>query len=232
MIKLKLQEQEYNIPDDFSISQWQELMKWEFDEPLNWPRIMHIATGAPLELLKNADGKSIQLGVSFIVNQINQRKPAETIDFESLNFGQWVDLDVWASLGIEKYLKECINILAPGSEPETRLMASEALYIIERFGKWKASVYRNYKQLFGLDEPEDVDVEDENGDKMATARNWYSIIVDLANDDILAIDQVTEQPYKKVFNFMARRKQKAMERQAQELQNKRKHDLQRNRRPL
>ena len=67
-------------------------------------------------------------------------------------------------------------------------------------------------------------------DKMDVARSWYKVIVALAQDNILRIDEVTEQPLKKVLNFMALQKEKVMEENQKQLQQKRQHDLQRNHR--
>ena len=94
-------------------------------------------------------------------------------------------------------------------------------------------MYRSYSVLFGLNEPKDVEEEsDQTHDKLQVARTWYEILVTLANEDLLKIDAVAEQPYKKVLNFMARQKQKQLEENARKLQQRRQYDLQRNRRPL
>ena len=67
-------------------------------------------------------------------------------------------------------------------------------------------------------------------DKMNVARSWYKVIVSIAGDNILNIDEVTEQPLKKVLNFMALQKEKVLEENQRQLQQKRQYDLQRTRR--
>ena len=65
---------------------------------------------------------------------------------------------------------------------------------------------------------------------MQVARSWYRVIVGLAKEDILNIDAVTNEPLKKALNFMALQKEKVLEEQQRQLQQKRQYDLQRTRR--
>jgi len=67
-------------------------------------------------------------------------------------------------------------------------------------------------------------------DKLATARSWYKIIVGLAQGDVLKLDEVTEQPLKKILNFMALQKEQQLEENQRKLKERRQYDLQRNRR--
>ena len=54
--------------------------------------------------------------------------------------------------------------------------------------------------------------------------------MNIAKEDILNIDRVTEQPLKKALNFMALQKEKAVEENLRKQKLKREYDLQRNRR--
>ena len=54
-------------------------------------------------------------------------------------------------------------------------------------------------------------------ERLQLARSWYRVIVSLANNDLLNIDQVTDQPLKKVLNFMALQKEKALEEEQKQL---------------
>jgi len=230
MIKLKIDNKEFKVPERFRIQQWMNLMKWDFEEVMNHPKIISIATGAPLEQLSQANREAIILGISFIIQAMQQRTPCENgiKNFEDLKFGEWIDLDVYLSMGVDKNLDKFMEILGKDIE-----FADEALWIIERYTQWRTMVYRNYSVLFGLNEPADEDEETQKkDDKLAVARTWYDILVTLANDDILKIDDVAEKPYKMVLNFMARQKQKQLEENARKLQQRRQYDLSRNRRTL
>ena len=52
---------------------------------------------------------------------------------------------------------------------------------------------------------------DPDFDPLKIAKGWYKIIVSLANDNLLDIDRVTDEPLKKVLNFMALQKEKQIE---------------------
>ena len=104
------------------------------------------------------------------------------------------------------------------------------MWAIERFAHFRTYTYRQYKTLFGLTDKELDEAEQKADiDKMQVARSWYKVIVSLANDNILNIDEVTEQPLKKVLNFMALQKEKVLEENQRQLQQKRQYDLQRTR---
>lgn len=229
MIKLKINGKPYKIPERYTIAQWMELVKWDWEEPLNYPKIIHLATGAPISDLIVADEEAIELAMTFIISGLEERTETKLKinKFEDLKFGEWVDLDVYFSLGIDKNLDGCIEILAKEIE-----YSNEALWVIESYSKWRNSVYRSYATLFGLNDPEGSEEDDEPVDKLSIARGWYNIIVTLAMDDILKIDEVVEQPYKKVFNFMAMQKQKQLEENSKKLQERRQNELQLNRRTL
>ena len=75
------------------------------------------------------------------------------------------------------------------------------------------------------DEEEDL----ENIDPNKIAKGWYRIIADLADNDVLKMDAVTDEPLKKILNFMSLRKELQLEENFKQLQQKRKHDVSRNR---
>ena len=66
-----------------------------------------------------------------------------------------------------------------------------------------------------------------SADPMQAAHSWYKIIVGLANEDVLKLDEVTAQPLQKILNFMALQKQQALEEQERQRQQRLKYDLQR-----
>jgi len=223
MVKFKIEEIQYTIPERLTVGQWKNIVRWDFEHKAHWPRILHEATGAPLEYLQNTEDDSLELGIVFIASIMNARKEAKIKDFNEITFGEWIDLDVYLNWGVDKHIEGILEILSP----ETT-MADEAQWVIEKYTTWRTFTYKQYTKLFGLDEPQgDVEAD---GPKRDIAKSWYNVIISLANEDILNIDAVTEQPLKKAFNFMAWRKEKQLEEQHRQLQQKRKYDLQTNRR--
>ena len=225
MVKLKLDGVDYRFPKRLEIAMWSGLAQLDLGEPLMWPRALHLVTGAPLDLLVAAPHKALELGMGFLLNLMSQRRTAGHKPFEELTFGQWVDLDIWLIWGVDRHMGDITGILCPEVK-----YADEALWVIEKYTRWRLSVYRSYSALFGLndpgaDEPHEVD-------KMGIARGWYAVMVRLAQGDILRLDPVAEQPLKKALNMLAYQKQVDMEEAARQLEISRKYDLQRNSRSL
>ena len=225
MVKLQLDGKDYRFPKRLEIGLWSGLAQLDLGEPLMWPRALHLVTGAPLHLLCQAPHKALELGMGFLLQLMGQRKVAEHSPFEELTFGQWVDLDIWLIWGADRHLADLLSILSPEI-----LYADEALWIIEKYSRWRLSVYRSYSALFGLNDP--VDDESGEADKMGIARGWYAVMVRLAQGDILRLDPVAEQPLKKALNMLAYQKQVDAEEAARQQEITRKYDLQRNSRSL
>lgn len=206
-MELIINKVEYKYPERITVEMWQAVMKYDFANPINWADIVHIATGAPKSQLLRAPEDALELGVAIMVQLCNVRTQCKVMPVTELNFGQFVDLDVWLTMGVKSHLADIASILVATE------WADEALFAVEQFSHYRTHMYRQYAELFGLNEDAEDDDELQPGkvDKLQAARNWYKIMVDLANDDILKIDEVTEQPLIKVFNFMALRKQKQLE---------------------
>lgn len=219
MVKFTIEEKQYEIPERFSVSQWKEIIKWDFEHKPHWPRILASATGAPLESLILVEEGSLELGIVFIASVINARQETSIKNFDTITFGEWIDLDIYLNYGADKHIEEILQILSP----ETK-WANEALWVIEKYSTWRLFIYKQYTRLFGLDEPE----SDYEGPKTDIAKSWYNVIISLANEDLLNIDAVTEQPLRKAFNFMAWKKEKQLEEQQRILKERRKNDLLRN----
>lgn len=216
----------YPFKQRLTIEEWQSLVSYNFQDPKTYPYILNIVSGAPIDVLVTADPEALALPIVFVIQLMDQRKEIKGKLFDKLNFGEFVDIDVYINMGLEKNIKPILNVLMVKTD-----YADEALYAIEEYDKFRTYIYRQYKQLFGLDDKDfNDDLVVEDWDRMAVAKNWYKIIVGLANGDITKIDQITDQPLKKVLNFMALQKEQRLEEERIKLQQKREYDLQRNRR--
>lgn len=223
MIKFKLKNRSYKMPTSFTIDQWKEIVRMDFDDTRNWSKIMAVGMDIPVHRFIPVNQDSLLLGASFILNALSVRVKAPHADFTTLTFGEFVDLDVWIVMGIENHIDDIMKLL--GSRPT--YTANEALYVIEQYANFRLSTYRSYSGLFGLNAKGEQEDVEEDFEPYKVARNWYKVIVDLADDDLQKLDYVTEQPLKKVLNFMAIRKERALEEQFKQLEQKRKNDLQR-----
>ena len=228
--KILINEKEHRLPAYLTVEQWSNLMKYDFKQEKLWPRIL--AEVLPIEP-SDLDGipkDTMEVLVSILVFKMNQRKQTKSIkNFDDILFGEFIDLDIYIAQGAEKNLDAILKILF---KKITR--ADEALWGIDQFIKWREGIFKTYKVLFGLDDRdfEERDEEDEDGepmahDPLALARNWYRVIVELANWDVLKLDDVTDLPLMKALNFMALKKQKNIEEDAAIKKQKRAYDVQR-----
>lgn len=206
MVQLNVNEVSYKIPERLTLDQWKEVAKWNFEEPTDWPRIIAAVTGADWRTLSLGKDEAVALAIAFIIQTMNHRKEYQIKDFNQLTFGQFVDLDVWLTMGIDKHIDDVVNMLSDGTE-----WADEAMWLVDRYAEFRLHTYRQYKVLFGIDRDGGGEALPEDFDPLKIAKGWYKIIVGLANDNILNIDSVTDEPLKKVLNFLALQKEKQIE---------------------
>lgn len=222
MAKLNIDNKSYTIPERLTIDQWCAAMSYDFEDPTFYPQIVAQVTGAPLQKLAKAKEEALVLAISLIVSKLNERREKKELNLDLLLFGEFVDMDVWLNLGVPKHLQEMTDLL----KLKTR-WADEALWAMDQFSQYRMYIYRQYKLLFGIN---DIDIEGNDHTDMQRldlARSWYRVIVGLAGDNVLNIDKVTEEPLKKILNFMALQKERALEEEQKRLEQKRKYDLQR-----
>jgi hypothetical protein len=209
MIKANLNNKKYEIPQRFTIDTWSKMIVWDFEEPTHWKRIISAGVGIPIRELNNTDEESMQLFIGFLIAHMNQREQVKLNDFNAITFGQFIDLDCYIAMGIDKNIQSMLDVLELAPQ-----YSDEALWVIDQYVMWRTTIFRQYKTLFGLNDKDfEVyadDQEDEDFDPMSIPRGWYKVIVDLAQENILNIDAVTDQPLKKALNFMALQKEKQL----------------------
>ena len=229
MAQININNVGYTIPERLTVEQYYKAIQFDWEDPKYYPMIIAQLTGAPLALLAKAGDESLTLAIALIVKSMNDRRECTMLDLEQIQFGQFVDLDVYLALGLDKHFSDITAILAPGVE-----WADEAMWAIDKYAAFRTYTYRQYKVLFGITEKDlaqaEIEGDTEVKDKMQVARAWYKVIVSLAQDNILHIDEVTEQPLKMVLNFMSLQKEKVMEENEAKLKQRRQYDLQRTRR--
>lgn len=225
-IKININDKQFAIPDRLTVAEYSKAIQFDWSDSKYYPMIISQLTGAPLPLMSKANDEILHLGMGFVVKSMNDRKECKMLDLEGLTFGQWVDLDVYLTGGLDTNIEKIIAILTPDAK-----WADEAMWAIDQYAAFRTYIYRQYSVLFGINQKQTFDeLEPETKDKQANARAWYKIIVGLANGDILKLDEVTEQPLKKTLNFMSLQKEQQLEENQRKLKERRQYDLQRNRR--
>ena len=227
MIKIKIDNETFEILP-LTVDVWLDCMKWDIMEKVNWAKIISIATGAPLADMRLASYEEQQIVVTMIAQEYTRRQECRMKDLTTITFGEWIDLEIYLNDGIAVSLPKIMKKLDINTD-----LASRALWGVDKYIEFRDLIYRQYSGLFGLNEPQDEYDDEEEApkfDRDNIARSWYNILLDLSDWDLMKTDQITEQPLKKVLNFMAAKKQRAIEERNQQLKKKREYELQRNRR--
>ena len=226
MVTLKVDNNRYTIDGNPTVDQWQELMKWDFESHVHWPYIIHAVTGLEYYLISEMSHDQQKLAVVMIGHAISERKQVTLPDFEAITFGTFVDLEYLLAMGTANTMTRILDKLG---SPHKHVQ--EALWVVENYMKWRNNLFKRYAALFGLNDGlEDDDKMVKPKQPIQVASEWYRVIVELANDDVLKIKEITELGVKEVFNFMAVRKEKQLAELKKAKQQKQQYDLQRARR--
>jgi hypothetical protein len=196
-VTVNINDKKWEIPTRVTIEEWKDLQQWEFTNQAHWPWIVSTISSFDAREFDNADPDSMQLFIGFLIAACNKRTLKVQPDFNQLKFGQFVDLDCFLALGVEKNIAQILEIL----EVDTP-WADEALAVIDQYLKWRATIYKQYSQLFGLNNKEGLPNDDELYDPKEVARGWYMVIMELADNNILRMDEVTEEPLQKTLTFL------------------------------
>jgi hypothetical protein len=219
MIRININNKEYSLPEELDIETFTKIYKLGVDNDFNYEKIIGLVFNIDPRELEGANEESIQLIMGFIISILNNRYEAPIMDLEKMSFGEFVDLEVYLSFNYINHMSDMMKILSPYTKT-----GNKAMYVIEKWLEWRAHVYRQYKGLFDLDQEPEEDIRPRVKNKFEVAKAWYKIIVDLSGDDILKMEAIENQPFKKVLNFMSYRKEqikiqelemKKRERQAQ-----------------
>jgi len=229
MIKLTIDNKKYWLPKSLTVKQWKQLISHDFSDYFQYSKIIASLIDAPVEKVAECTEDSQILAVGFIIQLMNQRKEHKVRDFNTILFGEFVDLDIYIVMGIEKNMDQILEILTPKDKKVTEY-AAEAMWLIDRYTQFRVFTYRQYGGLFGINSNGEQDTDEEDldaHDPKKIAKGWYKVLIDLSDNDIQKIDYVTDQPLKKVLNFMAHRKERQLEENFRLMQQKRQMDANR-----
>ena len=196
-VTVNINDKKWEIPTRVTIEEWKDLQQWEFTNQAHWPWIVSTISSFDAKEFDNADPDSMQLFIGFLIAACNKRTLKVQPDFNQLKFGQFVDLDCFLALGVEKNIAQILETLGVDTP-----WADEALAVIDQYLKWRATIYKQYSQLFGLNNKDGLPNDDEFYDPKEVARGWYMVIMELANNNILRMDDVTEEPLQKTLTFL------------------------------
>ena len=203
-VTVNINDKKWAIPTRVTIEEWQQLQQWEVDNQAHWPWIVAAISSYDASEFDEAPQDSMQLFIGFIIAATNRRTLKHQPDYTQLTFGQFVDLDCYLSLGIEKNIHNVLEVLGVDTP-----WADEALAVIDQYIKWRATIYKQYADLFGLNKKDGLPNDDEvMYDPKEVSRGWYMVICELTNWDVLKMDAITEEPLHKILTYLQIKKEK------------------------
>ena len=214
MYSLEIEGKKYQLDQEWNVNTWLQLHKWNPEEQWQWPKMIEIASGAPAELVAELD-YDIQYEAILIVtgNMVPNWAQLQTkigsyklINIENLTIGQFVDLEVALSRGLEKNLDWLVSILYDCPKKDVLTWNYEwAFAALQTWYVHRKNILEGYTDLFELGEVE----EDSRTIKVDPAHNWYDLLMVLAEEQFLNIHQVVDRPVHEALNFLAWKKDQA-----------------------
>jgi hypothetical protein len=236
MYTLVIKDNEYKVPDYLSLDKWSEVNKYDIRVKFTWDRIISIVMDIPqddVEIIPDNTKELIMLMVTTLINPLivipyKEVGDGKFIDLNSVTLGKFIDIELQIADGVQKNLKNIVDLLYE-TNIDKDISIKKVLGGVNQYLKWRDSIYAGYKNLFLVNGDEDGYAQDDDFYKSTVEdikHSWFEIIMLLANEDILRMEQVTEQSVIKAFNWLAWNK----DRQQKELD--RQNDLQRNNRHI
>lgn len=208
MIQVLVNDIAYDLKP-MSVAQWQKIAKFDMSEKVYWPKILATALQIDERELVGAPEETLELGISFIryALEYGDHDELKIVNLDAMTFGDWIDLDIWMYDGATKSLHLILEKFANGG---ANTPMPSALKALGQISNWRKQVYRVYAGLLSDGEPdiEDEDYEEDEEQQTTDPRRvWYQVLIHLAQEDMLKLEQIAEQPFRNALNFMSWRKE-------------------------
>jgi hypothetical protein len=205
-LKINTDDGSYAFPKP-RISHWKLVQKWSQDID-KWGFLIALITECPLEVANGLSFEVQGLLLSKFIEQFEDRQPS-TKDFTKSTFGEFIDLDLWLSLGLEDNMSQICETIFNDPDP----LFNESFNTILAAAEWRMQVYRDYDEFFGLSEYEKaiergVEIEETQPTQQSLQLAWYETIQLVTDGNLQMSDWVVDQPYKKVLNWLTWKKNK------------------------
>lgn len=206
-VAIKIKGTEYRLPEEANANQWSLISLLPNDKRHTIQTILDCSK-MDLITLTEEEVQSVYEFTMISLKGIQEHgQPAVSSEtLEGLTFGQWCDADAMAHIDANVYIADIIEVITGQEAFEMPL--SIAVPTLQVYLEWRASVYEQYRNLFGIGEDGSENAEDASGDDIQ--RVWYNAIMMLADDNFSNVDTVTEKPYRAALNFMAYKKEKTL----------------------
>lgn len=134
---------------------------------------------------------------------------AEPIDFKTLNFGQFIDLDMYLTkFKLHEKIKEVANIIYPNHDLEY-MEVSDVIGGIQKFINWRENIIKKYKGIFNIAEDDEDEDDEDDGEIIETSEDkwgWLAVVYQLSGGDITKVDAILSKSFISILNWASMRK--------------------------
>ena len=206
MYTLVIEGKEYVQPTKLTIRQWVDIVKWDVNNESHHAQVLSIAMGIPMEYAMMIPKDTLKMGVSllvFLLNPIfkpykNEVSGHKLIDFSSMTFGQFVDLEVLIDTGVNDNTAKIVSILYD-CEDVLDWDIADVFGSISAYISYRVHLFKQYRKLFSYE----GDTDDEEVQNRSMARVWYDIIMTIAEGKLLNIEPTINRPAIECLNWLA-----------------------------
>ena len=216
MYELQIGKDTYSLDGNWTVKQWQELMKLDIKSEFLSPKLLSQATGAPIEMCVGIHLETLEVGVALVGSllQPSWQTPkkrylrGELKELTKFTIGDFIDAEVAVGRGLDKWIHLLIGTLY-GVDPESvwNWKIQDVYPAVHHYLNWRGSIYQNYAALFEIEEG--AEAEPQDGPQTDPAYAWYDLLMMLADEKFLNIEAATQRPIFEALNYMAWRKDQA-----------------------
>ena len=203
---------EYKLPLDYTVKQWVDMST----AAINPDFMISVGMNMPLDKVDILPEKTKVMTLALLnsilkptwVGLTREIDNGKLINFDTITLGDFIDLEVY----IENYKKNFPNIIGKLYNHDSPLdcLISQTQPAVEYYLKWRMLLYKQYSNLFGMDHVNDKDDDIQRGKRENPARIWFDIVMVLADDKFLNMDEVLNKPLIQSLNWLAWNKDKKM----------------------
>ena len=207
---LVIEDTEYKLPLDYTVKQWVDMstaaanpdfmisvgMNMPITEVDKLPESTKVMTLA----LLNAVLKPTWVGLTKKIDG------GKLLSLDNITLGDFIDLEVY----IERYKKHFPDIVGKlyGVDNPEECLISQVQPAVEYYLKWRMLLYKQYSNLFGMTDVNDEADEIQQRNRPNPAHVWFDIVMVLADDKFLNMDDVLNKPLIQALNWLAWNKDK------------------------
>jgi hypothetical protein len=199
---LNIKDKEYPLPEKVGYERWKKLMNYDYNDPNEHREIISYAFNIPIEDANMIPDNTLELGLLFLYGKLFPPKSGNhtIINLNNLTMGDFIDLEILYSKGMVKNSDEIIKKLYPSLNKLPEYI-DEVWWGILAYFNYRKNIFIKYKNLFDIPDSDEEVQEDKN--PTPPEYLWWEVIMILANNEFLKIDEVVKKPLFQSLNYLA-----------------------------